>query len=1311
MSQLTETSNQTLELNTILDVKDKSVTNFNPACIRKRSNWSTVKNEFKMDNANFEPDFFLKDMPAFSPKLVALLDKIKSLDRQDQQKYGKTFKHFIFSDIKTGGQGAKMLASAFISNGWTLGYKSQLKNRDKIATNQTRAKADWGPLELLSQNELLQSRGDNFFLLSSVPVFDKPIGVRMKKEILSMFNSRPENIYGDLARIIIMDSGFKEGIDLFDIKYIHIFEPSINGADEKQVIGRGTRTCGQKGLEFHPTRGWPLDVFIYDLEIPEKLRFSLLGSQTAQELLMKAMNVDIRMGNFGHDVERLAILGSVDYELNKNVHNFKINLSDNNDETVLGGEGSLRSPVEERPESFENGLKFGYEEMKEYIQEHFSEYSWGSVTMENLCGDIPESWKNFSWDKKEEESGKKSLRSSQRVIGVEGSPMSSMSELSRSSRVPSLRKSELISLKGSPLVSSNGSPLVSSKGSLLTSTLKDSQAMSTLKGSQMESSKGSLLTSTLKDSQAMSTLKGSQMESSKGSLLTSTLKDSQLESSKGSQMESSKGSQMESLKGSQMELSKGSPLESLKDYQLESLKGSLKSSIKSEKSEESEENEEAKQKIESIKKLVQSKKLLSNSENESSEESEISDENENENERELIKAKIALIKDQMSKKGGATIVDYTPTQEFISNYFTPFAPVKGMLLYHSVGTGKTCTAIAAATKNFELMDYTILWVTRTTLKSDIWKNMFDQVCSQSIAERIKLGEKIPDIQTEKMRLLSRSWRIRPISYKQFSNLVSKKNQYYHQLVSENGEADPLQKTLLIIDEAHKLYGSSDLAANERPDTKALHTALMNSYTVSGPNSVRVLLMTATPITENPIELVQLINLCKPIEQQMPDTFDLFASQYLNEDGFFTNKGQSIFLDNIAGHISYLNREKDARQFSQPRIRRVFVPMVSDSQMKYVEDFDDFVNRSDNEDAVLKLQEELERTVKQMENEIGVITKTNFNSLYDICNDYTNVPKSICNTVVRKNITLLMKEIKDYIQPIKNKINDVKNEIINIKKGKQLKLLLIKKKIREHPALFAQYKASTYAAIRDNCSKTKIDRTQFIEAFQRMPEIIQIDNEIQASKEKIKILENQLKMSIHFSKQKIKQLKESLNDSDTSLPPPVEKTAIQHSIQNSQKDIDDTQKQKINEIQKIISKEKEYIANNENSKKELFSTLRKTLKNRNKIRKNMEAQAKNTKEKLNKTIKSLSDIKNEEIKLMVEKQKEIIRLDLREAHQTILRKDVEKLRKQREKEEYKIVKKTLKERENIEKRERKNLEKMREKEMKQQNINNKTRKQR
>ena len=32
-------------------------------------------------------------------------------------------------------------------------------------------------------------------------------------------------------------------------------------ADQKQVIGRATRTCGQKGLTFHPTQGVAITCF------------------------------------------------------------------------------------------------------------------------------------------------------------------------------------------------------------------------------------------------------------------------------------------------------------------------------------------------------------------------------------------------------------------------------------------------------------------------------------------------------------------------------------------------------------------------------------------------------------------------------------------------------------------------------------------------------------------------------------------------------------------------------------------------------------------------------------------------------------------------------------------------------------------------------------------------------------------------------------------------------------------------------------------------------------------------------------------
>jgi len=59
----------------------------------------------------------------------------------------------------------------------------------------------------------------------------------------------------------------------------------------------------------------------------------------------------------------------------------------------------------------------------------------------------------------------------------------------------------------------------------------------------------------------------------------------------------------------------------------------------------------------------------------------------------------------------------------IQEYFTPKSAYKGLLLWHSTGTGKTCSGISIATKSFEKEDYTIIWVTRSTLRGDIWKNI------------------------------------------------------------------------------------------------------------------------------------------------------------------------------------------------------------------------------------------------------------------------------------------------------------------------------------------------------------------------------------------------------------------------------------------------------------------------------------------------------------------------------------------------------------------------------------------------------------
>ena len=271
-----------------------------------------------------------------------------------------------------------------------------------------------------------------------------------------------------------------------------------------------------------------------------------------------------------------------------------------------------------------------------------------------------------------------------------------------------------------------------------------------------------------------------------------------------------------------------------------------------------------------------------------------------------------------------SLVDYTPTQAFISSYFTVESPVKGMLMWHSVGTGKTCTAIALASTQFEPAGYSIIWVTRHTLKADIWKNIFDQVCHKTIAAEVAAGKLAPEDAEKRQKRLQQQW-IPPMSYRQFSNVVQGKNVVYDLLKKRNGKADPLAKTLIIIDEAHKLY-SSDFKGAEKPDVPAFMAALQNSYAVSGADSARVLLMTATPYNESPMELMSLLNLCRVKADALPTEMPDFVAKYMDATGNFTKEGLTAYMDAVAGQISYLNREADPSQFAQPVFAEVVVPI-------------------------------------------------------------------------------------------------------------------------------------------------------------------------------------------------------------------------------------------------------------------------------------------------------------------------------------------------------------------------------------------------
>lgn len=583
-------------------------------CIRKVSNFSNMKPAFQIDHKAFNPELMNITIPEAAPKLAELFRKIEELDAKDMRKTGKLYKHFIYSDVLVSAFGAKLIASAFVSKGYNPAFTPSFAMKTDEVLKQTKDK--------------------NFGLLMSKSIYNKSMPVKFRKAMAAKYNERPENTNGELMRFIILDSGFREGIDLFDVKYVHLFEPLLVRADEKQSIGRATRFCGQKGLQFHPTFGWPLYVFRYDLELEN----SIEGANTMFELYLKYSDIDLRKVVFAAELEDVVIDASVDKVLNKEIHTFKIEQPPPVLAASTHSGGSLKTVSQD-------------------IEKNYLKYRYPHVKLENKCEEAP---------------------------------------------------------------------------------------------------------------------------------------------------------------------------------------------------------------------------------------------------------------DQS--------VTFTPTQDFVRNYFTPKSKQKGMLLFHSVGSGKTCTAIATATSSFEKEGYTVVWVTRHTLKSDIWKNMFKQVCHMKFIEENK---KFPAKVSAPMKHLSKQW-IEPMSYKQFSNMLLKLNRFYKSIVDKNGEEDPLRKTLLIIDEAHKLYTATG-PKSERPKMEVLEEMIQNSYEKSGKDSVRVLLMTATPYTEDPMEMIKLMNLLR--EDQIKNDFEGFSKDYLDKDGYFTRRGKTKFQDSIAGYVSYINRSQDARNFAHPIIEPVYVPVT------------------------------------------------------------------------------------------------------------------------------------------------------------------------------------------------------------------------------------------------------------------------------------------------------------------------------------------------------------------------------------------------
>lgn len=228
-----------------------------------------------------------------------------------------------------------------------------------------------------------------------------------------------------------------------------------------------------------------------------------------------------------------------------------------------------------------------------------------------------------------------------------------------------------------------------------------------------------------------------------------------------------------------------------------------------------------------------------------------------------------------------------PSQKFLGEFFKK-SNLKGLLVYHKIGAGKTCTAITVSEKLKNKLDIIVVLPAalinsfRGELRSECPGDEYINSDNRKKLNKLNPSdEKYQKIIKNSNKKIDKVYKI--YSYHKFSMLV-------------NENKIKFKNNLVIIDEIQNMISESGRFYKNIKDT------IMKSD-----EKTRILLLSATPIFDKPVEIALLLNLLKP-ENPLP-TGNLFNSNFLktikNREGVRYNvKNIELFKNYIHGMVSY-----------------------------------------------------------------------------------------------------------------------------------------------------------------------------------------------------------------------------------------------------------------------------------------------------------------------------------------------------------------------------------------------------------------------
>jgi hypothetical protein len=286
-----------------------------------------------------------------------------------------------------------------------------------------------------------------------------------------------------------------------------------------------------------------------------------------------------------------------------------------------------------------------------------------------------------------------------------------------------------------------------------------------------------------------------------------------------------------------------------------------------------------------------------------------------------IHSDIASYADKLAKAD----FELQPHQAFVKNFMSAQTPYNSLLLYHGLGSGKTCSAIGVCE---EMRDYMkqmgitkrIIIVASENVQDNFKIQLFDERRLKNIdglwVHKGCIGNKlIKEINPMNMRGLTKDKIITQIrnlinsyylftGYDQFANYINHTmnpgaTDASELTINEKGMKrlrNEFDERLIVIDEVHNI--------RKTDDNKNKKVANFLEVLVKCAKNMRLLLLSATPMYNSYKEIIWLLNLMNLNDRRgYIETKDVFDSY-----GKFKPGGKDLLVKKATGYISYVRGE-------------------------------------------------------------------------------------------------------------------------------------------------------------------------------------------------------------------------------------------------------------------------------------------------------------------------------------------------------------------------------------------------------------------